>query len=93
MVRRGAAATHGVRSGRVVAGVPLLVSPDAPNDGSVYGVPRDRAFVVIRRDVQVVLDSSAFFTSERTAVRVSARIGFGFPHPSAIVKINRTAAP
>lgn len=82
-----------VPGGRVVAGVRLLVSPDAPNDGSVFGIPKDRAFVVIRRNVQVAIDSSAFFTSERTAVRVSARIGFGFPHPAAVVKINRTDAP
>ncbi len=82
-----------VPGGRVVAGVKLLVSPDAPNDGTVYGIPKDRAFVVIRRNVQVVLDSSAFFSSDRTAVRVTARVGFGFPHPEAIVQINRTAAP
>ncbi|SBS78212.1 Phage major capsid protein, HK97 family [uncultured Mycobacterium sp.] len=82
-----------VPGGRIVAGVPLLVSPHAPNDGSVYGIPKDRTFVVIRRDVQVVLDSSAFFTSDRTAVRVTARIGFGFPHPAAVVKVNKTVAP
>ncbi len=82
-----------VPGGRVVAGVPLLVSPDADGDGSVWGIPKARVFVVIRRDVQVALDSSAFFTSDRTAVRVTARIGFGFPHESAVVKINRSAAP
>ena len=82
-----------VPGGRVVAGVPLLVSPDADDDGSVWGIPKARVFVVIRRDVQVALDSSAFFTSDRTAVRVTARIGFGFPHEAAVVKINRSVAP
>ena len=82
-----------VPSGRVVAGVPLLVSPDAADDGSVYGIPKARVFVVVRREVQVALDSSPFFTSDRTAVRVTARIGFGFPHEAAVVKINRTDAP
>ena len=40
-----------VPGGRVVAGVPLLVSPDADGDGSVWGIPKARVFVVIRREV------------------------------------------
>ncbi|WP_425003870.1 phage major capsid protein [Mycolicibacterium sp. S3B2] len=80
-------------SGRVIAGVPLITSPDAADDGSVFAVPKPVAFVVVRKDVEVVVDSSAFFTSDRVAIRAVARVGFGFPHEAAIVKVNRTDAP
>lgn len=77
---------------RVVAGVPLLVSPDAPAD-VVWGVPKAAAFAVVRQDAEVVVDSSPFFTSDRTAVRVTLRVAFGFPQASAIVAVRATAAP
>jgi HK97 family phage major capsid protein len=80
-------------TGRVIAGVPLLVSPDAPNTGLVYGIPKAVVFVVVRKDVEVVVDASPFFTSDRVAIRAVARVGFGFPHPAAIVKVNKTVAP
>lgn len=80
-------------SGRVIAGVPLLSSPDAPDNGLVWAVPQAVSFVVVRKDVEVVVDTSAFFTSDRVAIRAVARIGFGFPHPLAMVKVNKTAAP
>lgn len=80
-------------SGRVIGGVPLLSSPDAPDTGLVWAVPKAVTFVVVRKDVEVVVDSSAFFTSDRVAIRAIARIGFGFPHPAALVRVNETAAP
>ncbi|MBO0680336.1 phage major capsid protein [Mycolicibacterium sp. S2-37] len=80
-------------SGRVIAGVPLLSSPDAPDNGLVWAVPQAVSFVVVRKDVEVVVDTSAFFTSDRVAIRAVARVGFGFPHEAALVKVNRSAAP
>lgn len=80
-------------AGRVIAGVPLVVSPDAPADGTIYAIPKERAYVVLREDVQVALDSSAFFTSDRVAVRVTMRVGFAFPHESAIVRVLVADAP
>jgi HK97 family phage major capsid protein len=80
-------------AGRVIAGVPLLVSPDAPNTGLVYGIPKAVTFVVLRKDVEVVADPSPFFTSDQVAIRALCRVGFGFPHPAAIVKVNKTVAP
>ena len=78
---------------RLIAGVPLLTSPDAPADGTVWGIPKPLAFVVLRKDVEVVVDSSAFFTSDRVAVRVVMRVGFAFPHEAALVKVLEDVAP
>jgi hypothetical protein len=50
-------------------------------------------FVVVRRDAEVALDSSPFFTSDRTAVRVTLRVGFAFPQPDAVVAVRITDAP
>lgn len=75
---------------RVIFGVPLLVSP-AVTAGTVWGVPRDRAFLVSREDATVVTDYSVFFTSDRVAIRATMRVGFGFPHPAALVRITKGA--
>lgn len=71
---------------RVVGGVPLWVSP-AVTAGTVWGIPQDRTIVVIRRDVTLDVDESAYFSSDRIAVRVTMRVGFGFPHEAAVVHI------
>lgn len=73
-------------AGRLVAGVPLVSSPDCP-DGVVYGIPKARVFVVVRQDVEVAVDGSAAFTSDRVAVRTKLRVGFGFPHHQAVVVV------
>lgn len=73
---------------RLVAGLPLYVS-NAVTVGEVWGVPQDRMLVVIRSNVDVQIDSSAFFTSDRSAIRATMRVGFAFPHPLAIVKVTK----
>jgi HK97 family phage major capsid protein len=80
-------------TGRTVAGVPLYTSPDAPDDGTVFGVVKPVTFAVIRKDPEVTVDSSAFFTSDRVAVRAVVRVAFGFPFAGAIVRVHRTAHP
>ncbi len=54
--------------------------------------PADLAVLVVREDAYAVADASPFFTSDRTAVRATMRLGFGFPHESAVVRIRRAAA-
>lgn len=76
-------ATPGRRS---LLGVPLLSSPHVPA-GTIWGIPKDRCYLVVREDATVDSDSSTFFTSDRIAVRAKMRIGFGFPHEAAIVKV------
>lgn len=74
-----------------IQGIPLRSAPDvAP--GTVWAIPEDRVHVVIRDDAEVTSDRSVFFTSDRIAVRATMRVGFGYPHPAAIVKITLAAA-
>ncbi|WP_166501660.1 phage major capsid protein [Rhodococcus erythropolis] len=75
---------------RTIRGVPLLVSP-AVLAGTVWAIPQSRSFVAIRNDTSVTTDASAFYTSDRTAIRATMRVGFGFPQPLGIVRINITA--
>ena len=72
--------------GRSLVGVPLLAAPEMA-DGLVLGVPRARSFVVLRKGTTVDIDSSAFFSSDRTAIRAIARLAFAFPQPAAIVSV------
>lgn len=74
---------------RVIAGVPLLVSPKVEAN-AVWAIPAERAVVTIRQDADIASDGSVGFTSARTAVRAIMRVGIGFPHPAAIVKITQT---
>ncbi|WFR72476.1 phage major capsid protein [Prescottella defluvii] len=75
---------------RTVAGVPLLVSPSV-EAGAVWAIPAERTVIGMRQNVDVRSDSSAFFSSDRTAIRAVMRAGFGFPHTAAIVKITSQA--
>ncbi|SDD18409.1 phage major capsid protein [Actinokineospora iranica] len=71
---------------RRLQGVPLLVSP-AVTQGTVWGIPRDRVHLVRREAVELAVDHSAYFTSDRVALRATMRVGFGFPHQTAIIRI------
>jgi HK97 family phage major capsid protein len=74
---------------RLIGGVPLYVSADVPA-GTIWGIPQDRAVVVIRDDATVETDTSVFFTSDRVAIKATMRVGFGFPHLAGLVKITVT---
>jgi HK97 family phage major capsid protein len=76
---------------RMIFGVPLLTSPEAPV-GTVWGLPAERVVTAVRRDSEVKADRSVFFTSDRVAVRATCRVGFGFPHTAALVRIRLAAS-
>ncbi|GAB2973619.1 phage major capsid protein [Frigoribacterium salinisoli] len=84
----GTGATNGIE--RNVLGVPLLVSPYVVA-GTAWGIPDGRAFSVLREDVSVDVDKSAFFTTDQTAIRAIARVAFGFVQTKAVVKIKAAA--
>lgn len=71
---------------RTIFGVPLYVSA-AVAAKTVWAVPADRTLMVIRQDATLDVDKSAFFTSDRVAVRATMRVGFAYAHQAALVKI------
>lgn len=74
---------------RMLQGVPLLVSPGV-TAGTIWGLPKERLHIVRRNDTDLQVDKSAFFTSDRVAIRATARYGFGFSQPAAVQKISLT---
>jgi hypothetical protein len=64
----------------------MFWAPAIPQ-GAVWGIPKMKAFVVIRSDADGRVDDSAFFSSDRTAIRCTLRVSFAFPHAAAIVRI------
>ncbi|EEH66178.1 putative phage capsid family [Actinomyces urogenitalis DSM 15434] len=71
-----------------LAGVPLYVSP-AIEEGTIWGLPQNRIKIGVREDVELTRDESAFFTSDRIAIRATMRVAFLYPHPAAIQKITK----
>lgn len=74
-----------------IDGVQVVTSP-ALTDGISWAIPKDSVRVGVRQDAQVDVDHSAFFTSDRVAVRGTMRVAFGFGHPKAVVQIVRPGA-
>lgn len=73
-------------SRRTVGGVPIVASP-AVAAGVVWCLPRPRIVVGLRKDAELKVDASAFFSSDRIGIRVVMRLGWGFVHNAAITKI------
>lgn len=55
--------------------------------GTIWGLPKARLFVVRRKPVDLQVDRSAYFTSDRTAIKATMRVGFAFPQVAAIQKV------
>ncbi|WP_109365549.1 phage major capsid protein, partial [Mycobacteroides abscessus] len=73
---------------RQILGVPLWSVPDTVIDtGVIWAVDSSRLFVVVRQDADLVVDSSRYFESDRLGIRTTMRIGLGYPHEQAIVRI------
>jgi HK97 family phage major capsid protein len=71
---------------RQVLGVPLLSSP-AVTEGDVWAIPAQKVMCVMREDVTLAVDTSAYFGSDSVGVRATLRVGFAYPHASAIVRL------
>jgi HK97 family phage major capsid protein len=76
---------------RSILGVPLYWSPYIPV-GFVWLVSQTKSFVVMRNSTSVVTDNSAFFSSDRVGIRATMRVGFGWPHAQAVVRIAPTGS-
>ena len=66
--------------------MPLLASP-AVTKGTIWGLPKDRIVIAVRKDTELAIDESVFFTSYKVAMRAVTRVTYLYPHPAAIQKI------
>lgn len=71
-----------------IDGIPVVTSPALTN-GISWAIPRNSVRVGVRQDAKVDVDHSAFFTSDRVAIRGTMRVAIGFGHPAAVVQIVR----
>lgn len=71
---------------RQLAGIPMRTSPHV-RKGTIYGYDTRRVYTVVRKDVEVQVDDSVYFTSDSSAVRGVARVAFGYPHAASIIRI------
>lgn len=74
---------------RSISGIELYTSAAVPV-GTVYGYDKTRLFTVIRSDVSVEMDHSAYFSSDSAGIRAVARVAFGYAHPKSIARIKLT---
>lgn len=87
--------------------VPLVGSPAAMTDRTLYGCPvhvspdvtegtlllvDSAALITVYSEVEVAVSEDAFFSSDSIARRVTWRIGWGMPEPSRLAKITFGAA-
>lgn len=75
---------------RQILGVPLLSSA-AVTEGDVWAIPGAKVMVVLREDVTLAVDESAYFSSDSYGIRATMRAGFAFPHAAAIVRLTPAA--
>lgn len=73
-------------TGRMILGVPLLVSQYVAAN-TLWAIDGSLVWLVVRSDAEVTADRSVFFTSDRVAVRATMRAGFGFVHAQSVVKV------
>jgi HK97 family phage major capsid protein len=71
---------------RMIAGVPLYVTP-AVTVGTVWGIPADRALLVVREDVKLTVDKSRYFEFDSIGIRATMRVSWAFPHEAAVQRI------
>ncbi len=73
---------------RSIFGVPLYSAPEGTiEDGVVWAIAADKVFTVMRSDISIVANPYFYFGSDSTGVRGTMRLGYGFPHAAAVVKI------
>lgn len=78
---------------RQILGVPLHSVPDTVlGNDLIYAIDGSRVYVVVRQDVDLRVDESRYFESDRLGIRATARVGFGYPHPAAVILIGDTGS-
>lgn len=77
---------NGVSDGTILAGVPVIVSPDV-TAGTVWGLDSSQVIVVQRTGTTVKQSFDAAFAEDAVQVRATARISWGFVNPAGVVRI------
>lgn len=73
---------------RQILGVPLWSVPNSViGNGIVWAIDGSRVFVVVRQDVDLRVDESRYFESDRIGIRATLRASFGYPHEQSIVRL------
>jgi HK97 family phage major capsid protein len=77
-----------------ILGVPLVAVADgtALADNIVWALDRRKVFCVFRRNVTFDISPHFFFGSDSIAVKVTCRVGFGYPQHTAIVKVTASGS-
>ncbi len=70
-----------------VAGLPVIVSPHVVA-GTIYVTSPEAMVLAIRRDAKLETDTSAMFTKDSIAIRITMRAAFGVVNPAHIAKVD-----
>lgn len=71
----------------IIEGLPVFPNHNVPL-GTAWGIDARYNFTGLRQDVELAISEQAFFSSDRLAIRATARVGFGFTDPTqAIVRL------
>lgn len=74
-----------------IAGVPVVSSRHV-TAGSLWMLDATQIVTVLREDVTLAVSHDSHFTSDRVALRATLRVGFAFPKPAALVRIDLATA-
>jgi hypothetical protein len=74
-----------------VYGTPLWPLPSGViTPGVIWAWDKSRVMIGMRRAVTLKISEFPFFSADAWAVRSTARLGTGFPHPQSVIKIVST---
>lgn len=77
-------------AGAAPAGLSVLSSRHV-EQGHMWVIDPEQVITVLREDVELAVSWDSHFTSDRVALRATLRVGFAFPKPSALVRVDLTA--
>ncbi|SKY31273.1 phage capsid protein [Mycobacteroides abscessus subsp. bolletii] len=76
-----------VEDGIVIAGLPVHISPNVDASTVAWGIPKERVVTVRRKGTEVVRSRDSAFANDAVDIRGIARVGFGFLHEAAVVRL------
>lgn len=80
-----------VESTSTIAGLPVISSRHVAA-GKLWVLDASQIMTVLREDVELATSTDSHFTSDRIAIRATMRIGFAFPAPAALVRVDLPTA-